>query len=50
VVVFLDRASNQEVWRGYVSGAINPKDLDKDVSKGITKLVQKFKKNQEGKK
>ena len=26
------------------------KDLDKDVNKGITKLVQKFKKNQEGKK
>jgi hypothetical protein len=50
VVVFVDRASNQEVWRGYVSGAINPKDLDKDVNKGITKLVQKFKKNQEGKK
>ena len=50
VVVFVDSASNQEVWRGYVSGTINPKDLDKDVNKGITKLVQKFKKNQEGKK
>lgn len=50
VVMFVDTASNQEVWRGYVSGTINPKDLDKDVNKGITKLVQKFKKNQEGKK
>ena len=50
VVIFVDSASNQEVWRGYVSGTINPKDLDKDVNKGITKLVQKFKKNQEGKK
>jgi hypothetical protein len=50
VVMFVDRASNQEVWRGYVSGTINPRDLDKDVNKGITKLVQKFKKNQEGKK
>jgi hypothetical protein len=50
VVVFVDSSSNQEVWRGYVSGTINPKDLDKDVNKGITKLVQKFKKNQEGKK
>jgi hypothetical protein len=50
VVVFVDSVSNQEVWRGYVSGTINPKDLDKDVNKGITKLVQKFKKNQEGKK
>jgi hypothetical protein len=50
VVMFVDRASNQEVWRGYVSGTVNPKDLDKDVNKGITKLIQKFKKNQEGKK
>jgi hypothetical protein len=50
VVVFVNSATNQEVWRGYVSGTINPKDLDKDVNKGITKLVQKFKKNQEGKK
>ena len=50
VVVFVDSGSHQEVWRGYVSGTINPKDLDKDVNKGITKLVQKFKKNQEGQK
>ena len=50
VVVFVNSATNQEVWRGYVSGTINPKDLDKDVNKGVTKLVQKFKKNQEGKK
>jgi hypothetical protein len=50
IVVFVDPVSNQEVWRGYVSGTINPKDLDKDVNKGIAKLVQKFKKNQEGKK
>lgn len=49
VVVFTDRPSGQEVWRGYVAGTINPKDLDKDVNKGVTKLVQKFKKNQEGK-
>lgn len=50
VVIFTDSTSNQEVWRGYASGELNPKDLDKDVNKGITKLVQKFKKNQEGKK
>jgi hypothetical protein len=50
VVIFTDVASNQEVWRGYASGELNPKDLDKDVNKGITKLVQKFKKNQGGKK
>jgi hypothetical protein len=50
IVTFVDTATNREVWRGYVSGAINPKDLDKDVNKGIAKLVQRFKKDQGGKK
>jgi len=50
VVVFLDRATQQEVWRGYVTGTVDPKDLDKDVNKGIAKLVQKFVKDQSGKK
>jgi hypothetical protein len=50
VVVFIDNATNQEVWRGYVSGTIDPKDLDKDVNKGIAKLVQRFVKDQAGKK
>lgn len=50
VVVFVDAATRQEVWRGYASGTINPKDLDKDVNKAVTKLIQKFKKNQLGQK
>ena len=50
VVTFVDNASSLEVWRGYVSGAINPKDLDKDVNKGISKLIQKFRKDQGGQK
>jgi hypothetical protein len=49
-VIFLDRATKQEVWRGYVSGTIDPKDLDKSVNKGVAKLVQKFVKDQAGKK
>ena len=49
VVVFVDRATRQEVWRGYVSGTINPKDLEKDVNKGIARLVQKFAKDRAGK-
>lgn len=49
VVVFVDSATKQEVWRGFVSGAINPKDLDKDVNKGIAKLAEKFVKNQAAK-
>lgn len=48
VVIFVDSKTKQEVWRGYASGTINPKDLDKDVNKSVTKLIQKFKKNQAG--
>jgi Domain of unknown function (DUF4136) len=50
VVVFVDAASQQEVWRGHATGTINPKDLDKDVNKAVTRLIQKFKKNQMGQK
>src|SRR5262245_1162395 len=42
VVVFVDNSTQQEIWRGFVSGTINAKNLNKDVNKGITKLVQKF--------
>ena len=49
VVIFIDAATQQEVWRGIVSGKIEPKDLDKDVNKGVAKLVEKFLKNQAGK-
>jgi len=49
VVVFIDRNTQQEVWRGFVSGTVDPKDLDKDINKGIAKLVQKFVKDQLGK-
>ncbi len=49
VVVFVDSATKQEVWRGYATGTINPKNLNEDVNKAVTKLVQKFKKNQLGK-
>jgi len=49
VVVFIDAATQQEVWRGYATGTINPKNLNEDVTRAVTKLVQKFKKNQAGK-
>ena len=49
VVVFVDSSTEREVWRGFMSGTINPKDLDKDVNKGVVKLVQKFVKDQAGK-
>jgi hypothetical protein len=49
VIVFVDSATKQEVWRGYATGTINQKNLNEDVNKAVTKLVQKFKKNQLGK-
>ena len=50
VVVFVDSASGREVWRGFVSGTVKPKDLDKDVNKGIARLADKFIKDRAGKK
>ena len=50
VVVFIDNSTQQEVWRGIVSGTVDTKDLDKDINKGIAKLVEKFVKDQGGKK
>jgi hypothetical protein len=50
VVIFVDPATRQEVWRGLASGTIKEESLHKDVNKSITKLVQKFVKDQAGKK
>lgn len=50
VVTFIDSSTRQEVWRGYVSGTINPKHLDKDVNKGVARLVQRFLKDRAVKK
>lgn len=50
IVIFVDSATKQEVWRGFASGTITAKNLDKDVNKAVAKLVQTFKKNQAGKK
>jgi hypothetical protein len=49
VVIFVDARSKQEVWRGFATGEIHAKDFDKDVNKSIAKLVQKFVKDQSGK-
>jgi hypothetical protein len=50
VVIFADATTGQEVWRGYATGQITPKNLDRHVNKAVTKLIQKFKKNQAGQK
>ncbi len=49
VVIFVDPSTRQEVWRGIASGTIKEKSLHKDVNKSITKLVQRFVKDQAGK-
>ncbi|HET9528862.1 MAG TPA: DUF4136 domain-containing protein [Blastocatellia bacterium] len=50
VVVFVESTTRREVWRGYVSGPVNPKDLHKNVNRGVAKLVERFLKDQAGKK
>jgi hypothetical protein len=49
MVVFMDPATRQEIWVGFLSGEINPTNLNRDVNKGIAKLVQRFVKDQTGK-
>jgi hypothetical protein len=49
VLIFVDPAMRQEVWRGLASGTIEEKSLHKDVNKSIPKLVRRFVKDQAGK-
>ena len=50
VVVFADARTGQEIWRGFASDEIKPKDFEKDVSKAVAKLIAKFMKDRAGKK
>lgn len=50
VVVFADSRTGQEIWRGFASDEIKPKDFEKDVNKAVSKLIQKFMKDRTGKK
>lgn len=50
VVMFIDPATRQEVWRGMASGTIKQKSMDKEVNKSIAKLVERFVKDRAGKK
>lgn len=50
VVMFIDPATRQEVWRGMASGTIKQKSMDKEINKSITKLVERFVKDRAGKK
>ena len=50
VVMFIDLATRQEVWRGMASGTIKQKSMDKEVNNSIAKLVERFVKDRAGKK
>ena len=50
VVLFVDPATRQEVWRGLASATIKEKNLHKDVTRSIAKLVRRFVKDQAGRK
>lgn len=50
VVMFIDPATRQEVWRGMVSGTIKQKSMEKEVNKSAAKLVERFVKDRAGKK
>ena len=50
MVMFLDPASRQEIWIAMVSGEINPKNLDRDLNRSISKMIQRFVKDQAAKK
>jgi hypothetical protein len=50
VLMFIDPATRQEVWRGMASGTIKQKSMDKEVNKSAAKLVERFVKDRAGKK
>jgi Domain of unknown function (DUF4136) len=50
IVMFVDTVTEQEIWVGVASAEINPKNLDRDLNKSITRLVQRFVKDQASKK
>jgi len=49
-VVFADARTGREIWRGFASDEIKPKDFEKDVNKAVAKLIAKFMKDRTGKK
>jgi len=50
VVMFIDPATQQEVWRGMASGTIKQKSMEREVNKSVAKLVERFVKDRVGKK
>lgn len=47
IVEFRDAKSGELVWRGFVTGAVNPDKSEENVNKGIKKLMERFAKDRE---
>ena len=48
MVDFIDVKTNQVVWRGRATGALELKDVDKKITKSTEKLVKQFMKDTKG--
>src|SRR5215813_4137502 len=47
IVEFRDSKSGELVWRGFVSGAVDPDKSEEKIGKGIKKLIERFAKDRE---
>lgn len=47
VVEFRDAKSGELVWRGFVTGAVDPNKSEENINKGIKKLIERFAKDRE---
>jgi len=47
IVEFRDSKSGELVWRGFVTGTVDPDKSDEKISKGIKKLIERFAKDRE---
>lgn len=45
MVDFIDTRTNQVVWRGRATGALQLKDVEKKINKSTEKLVKQFMKD-----
>lgn len=47
IVEFRDGKSGELVWRGFVTGTVDPDKSEEKISKGIKKLIERFAKDRE---
>lgn len=47
IVEFRDTKSGELIWRGFVTGAVDPEKSEEKINKGIKKLMERFAKDRE---